>query len=181
MSPVRLGALFAALTAVMGLAAVGRPAEPLTVTVRFMDARNGKPYTYNKDPVTIFFYRVDPGRGFNSQAEAKANQVGTVRQFPSADGEVKFTLPSPMPRVIQIPAVLTGCGPGSFDAQEVVEKGVVGRNECGTKSARKHVKFQARPGEIIYFKVEMVSGNGGQEMVSEEMVSGTILLSREKR
>jgi hypothetical protein len=33
----------------------------------------------------------------------------------------------------------------------VVKKGVVGKNECRTKFAKKGIKFEAKPGEIIYF------------------------------
>jgi hypothetical protein len=152
MSPVRLGALFAALAVVTGLAVIGRAAQPVTVTVRFIDARNGRPYTYDKDVVTNLLFRGDPSKGFKSYAEARANDLGTIRQFPEANGEVRFTLPNSMPPgVIEVPAVLIGCGPILFDAREVVEKGVVGKNLCRTKFAKKNVKFEAKPGEIIYF------------------------------
>ncbi|MGH9434011.1 MAG: hypothetical protein ACRD3T_20980 [Terriglobia bacterium] len=148
---MRLAALLAACALGVGLAAIGHAAEPVTVTVRFIDARNGKPYAYNKDRVQIFLYKSDPSKGFNSYAEARANNVGVVRQFPDANGEVTFALPNPMPGVIEIPAILTGCGPGRFDTKAVVEKGVVGENLCRTKLRKMNVKFEAKPGEIIYF------------------------------
>jgi hypothetical protein len=94
---MRLGTLLAACTLAVGLAALGNTADPATVTVRFIDARNGKPYTYNKALVTIFLHKVDPSKGFSSDAEARANDLGTVRQLPDAKGEVRFTLPNPMP------------------------------------------------------------------------------------
>lgn len=144
-------ALLVTCTLGAGLTAIGPADEPVTVTVRFIDARNGKPYTYDKAIVTIFLYRADPGKGFRSDAEARANDLGTVRQFPDGNGEVRFALPNPMPGIIEIPAVLTGCGPGKFDAKEVVERGVVGKNECRTKFAKMNVKFEAKPGEILYF------------------------------
>jgi hypothetical protein len=33
----------------------------------------------------------------------------------------------------------------------VIERGVVGKNECRTKFAKMNVKFEAKPGEILYF------------------------------
>jgi hypothetical protein len=57
----------------------------------------------------------------------------------------------PCPGVILVEAVLIGCGAPVFDAKEVVEKGVVGKNECRTKFAKMNVKFEAKPGQIVYF------------------------------
>lgn len=146
-----LGALLALCSIGVCPAALAEYAQPVTVTIRFIDARNGKPYTYNKHPVEIFLLRRDPAQRFNSPAEARANLVATVRQLPDANGEVRFPLPTPTPTMIDIPAYLTGCGPGLFNTKEVLDKGVVGKNGCRTQFARKNVKLEAKPGEIIYF------------------------------
>ena len=147
---MRMGALFAALAVVAGLAKIGHAAEPVTVTVRFIDARNGKPYTLPMGHCEIDLYRSDPNR-YNTVAERQAIELGTIRALPDSNGKVKLTLPSPMPMVIAIPTFRLGCTPILFDAKEVVEKGVVGKNECRTEFAKMNVKFEAKPGEIIYF------------------------------
>jgi hypothetical protein len=147
---MRLGALLAAWAVGVGLAGIGHASDPPTVTVRLIDARNGKPYTLWKGPYQISLYKADPSRGFNSDTEARANDLGIVRQVPDANGEVRFALPDPMPGVIRFDTPL-GCSYQSFDAKEVVEKGVVGKNECRTKFAKMNVKFEAKPREMIYF------------------------------
>jgi hypothetical protein len=50
----------------LGQAGGPQPTVTRVVTVRFIDARNGKPYAYNKDVVTIFLYKLDPSKGFKS-------------------------------------------------------------------------------------------------------------------
>jgi hypothetical protein len=147
---MRVGALLAVLAVGTGLATVGHAAEPVTVTVRFIDARNGKPYTQFMGHCEIDFYRRDPN-GYNTVAERQAIDLGTIRVLPDSNGEMKFTLPTPIPGIIAIPTFRLGCTPILFDAKEVIEKGVVGKNECRTKFAKKNVKFEAKPGEIIYF------------------------------
>ena len=147
---MRAGALLAVLAVASGLATVGHAAEPETVTVHFVDARNGKPFTQFMGHCEIDFYRSDPNR-YNTVAERQAIDLGTIRVLPDSNGKVKFALPSPMPGIIAIPTFRLGCTPILFDAKEVIEKGVVGKNECRTKFAKKNVKFDAKPGEIIYF------------------------------
>lgn len=149
---MRLGILLAAFVLGAALAALGYAAESTTVTVRLIDARNGKPYTLWKGPFPISLYKVDPAKGFNSEAELDANDVGTVSNVPDANGQVRFALPSPMPGVMALDgAVKIGCAYAFFNAREVVERGVVAKNECRTKFAKMNVKFEAKPGELVYF------------------------------
>jgi len=148
--PMRRGALLAALAVATGLAVIGHPAEPTTVTVRLIDARNGRPYTLWKGPLEIALYKVEPPKALRSLAEQQANDLGTLRQVPDANGEARFALPNPMPGVIAFLTPL-GCSHELFDAKEVVVKGVVGKNECRTKFAKMSVRFEAKPGELIYF------------------------------
>ena len=147
---MRLGALLTACVLGAGLAFIGHTAEPVTVTVRFIDARNGKPFTQSKGPCEVDFYRRDPN-AYNTVTERQAIDMGTIRVLPDSNGEMKFSLPTPQPGVIAIPTFRLGCTPILFDTKEVIEKGVVGKNECRTKFAKKNVKFEAKPGEIIYF------------------------------
>ena len=60
-------------------------------------------------------------------------------------------LPTPLPGVIDIDSGRTACGPGSFDAQAVIENGIVGENQCKTKHAKLRGNLQAKPREIVYF------------------------------
>lgn len=147
---MRLRPLLAALAVGAALAVIGRSAEPATVTVQLIDARNGRPYTQWKGALAIGLYRADPAKAPHSQAEQQANDLGILRQTPGANGQAKFVLPNPIPGVIRLLTPL-GCSFQPFDAKEVLEKGVVAKNECRTKFAKKHVRFQAGPGEIIYF------------------------------
>lgn len=153
MPPMRWGPFLAACALGAGLGTLGRPAEPTVVTVRLIDARNGRPYTLlTKTPLTIFLHKkFGPGHGFDTMAEARADDAGTIRRVPDANGQVTFTLPQPMPGIIELFTYPIGCGHAVFDVREVVEKGVVGKNECRTKFAKRNVKFEAKPGEIIYF------------------------------
>jgi hypothetical protein len=142
--------LLAACALTAGLAIGGRGAEPVTVTVRFIDARNGRPYTKSMGPCEITFLR-RARQSRDTAAESRAIDLGAIRALPDSNGVMKLTLPTPMPGVIAIPTFMLGCTPILFDAKEVVEKGVVGKNLCRTKFAKKNVKFEAKPGEIIYF------------------------------
>lgn len=130
------------------------------VTVRFIDARNGKPYTSWKGPFEISLYKTDPTKGFESDAEIRANHLGVVRQVPDANGEVRFALPNPLPGIIQLDsAVQIGCSSIFFAAKDVVERGVVAKNDCTTKFAKQNVKFEAKPGEIVYFVAPLSFGD----------------------
>ena len=147
-----LRALLAACALGAGIGAVGHAAEPVTVTVRFIDARNGKPYSRWKGPFQVSFYKADPGKVGNLRGEYDANYLGTARPVLNPNAEISFTLPNPAPGAIVLDsAVMVGCGPAFFEAKEVVEKGVVGKNECRTKFAKENGTFEAKPGEIIYF------------------------------
>ncbi|MGH9432925.1 MAG: hypothetical protein ACRD3T_15425 [Terriglobia bacterium] len=146
---MRLGALLATVAIVQAVALLGHPGDHTTITVRFVDARNGKPYTLYRGPWQIHLFRADPTGKSPTRAYMKANDMGTIRVFSDANGKAAFTLPSPIPAVIWFESPL-GCSHESFDAIEVVEKGIVGKNECRTKFAKEHNKFQATPGEIIY-------------------------------
>jgi len=147
---MRPGAFLAACALSAALAAAGRAAEPATVTVRLIDARNGRPYTLWKGPLEIALYKMEPAKALRSLAEQRANDLGTLRQVPDAKGEARFAMPNPMPGVIGFLTPL-GCSRQLFDAGEVVEKGVVGKNECRTRFARMGVRFEAKPGELVYF------------------------------
>jgi hypothetical protein len=147
---MRQGALLAALALATAAAAIGHAAEPATVTVRLIDARNGRPYTLWKGPLLVALYKVEPARALRSLAEQQANDLGTLRQVPAANGEARFTLPVPMPGVIALLTPL-GCSNQLFDVREVVNNGVVGKNECRTRFAKMNVKFEAKPGELVYF------------------------------
>lgn len=147
---MRLRALIAALSFATGLAVTGHAAEPATVTVRLIDARNGRPYTLWKGPLVVALYKAEPAKALHSLAEQQANDLGTLRRVPDANGEARYVLPNPMSGVIGFLTPL-GCSYQLFDAKEVIEKGVVGKNGCRTKFAKKNVKFEAKPGEIVYF------------------------------
>lgn len=129
----------------------GLSAEPVVITVRVIDARNGSPYKKLRLRVDLLraawssrAYRI----GSNPWAE---NLIATKLETTNDKGEVTFDLPVPLPGVISVDTGRTGCGAGYFDTRAVIETGVVGENGCRTKFAKKHVKFQAKPGEIIYF------------------------------
>ncbi len=144
------GALLAACALGIGLAAIGHAFGPATITVRLIDARNGTPYTLWKGPLLVALYRAEPSKALHSIAEQQANDLGTLHQVPDASGEATFDLPNPMPGVIGFRTPL-GCSYQFFDAKEVVEKGVVGKNDCRTKFAKMNVKLKAKPGELVYF------------------------------
>src|SRR5207249_5191577 len=82
--------------------------------------------------------------------EMEANQLGTVRELPDANGQFSLTWPNPSLGVIRLDTRL-GCTSDSFYLKEIVEKGIVAKNECRTKFAKMHVRFEAKPGELIYF------------------------------
>ena len=140
--------LFAAC--VLGVAAIGHEGRLATFTVRLIDARNGQPYTSWKGPLSLALYRKEPSKALHSIAEQQNNPLGTLDRVPDANGVAKFDLPNPMPGVIGFLTPL-GCSYQLFDAKEVVEKGVVAKNDCRTKFAKKNVKFSAKPGELVYF------------------------------
>lgn len=146
---MRVQLLSAALAIVAGLAPYCRASEPVVIKVRVIDARDGKPYANLTVPIT--FQRANPTGGFRSKAEAQANLQATVRQTTDALGQVSFALPTPTPGVIAIDLPRIGCGPGLFDTEKVIEKGIVGQNRCETKLRKANIKFEAKPGEIVYF------------------------------
>jgi hypothetical protein len=119
------------------------------ITVRVLDGRNGNPYA--RFPVCIFFKRSKGRSGFKSLAEARANDAGSACGKTDGKGEVRFTLPVPLPEELDINPTPFACGSGIFDTRDVLEKGVVGANGCKGKLRKMNVKFQARPGEAIIF------------------------------
>jgi hypothetical protein len=147
---VRLGVFLATLAVAPGLAATYHPAGQPTVIVRFVDARNGRPYTLYKGPWQIHLFRTDPAGKLPTRTYMEGNDMGTVRVFSDADGIAKVTFASPIPAVMWFESPL-GCSREVFSVREVLEWGAVGKNECRTKFAKMHVKFEAKPGELIYF------------------------------
>lgn len=147
---MRLGASLVMLAVVGSGLGISRSAGQTTVTVNFIDARNGKPYTIYKGPWRVHLFRSDPAGKDPTRAYMDANDMGTIRVLSDANGKASFTLPSPTPAVIWFESPL-GCSRQTFDIREVIATGVVAKNECRTKFAKEHVKFRARPGEIIYF------------------------------
>jgi len=148
---VRLHVRFISCVLAAGLASLGRGAEPPVITVRVIDARNGRPYA--KFGVWIILHRVkDPGAaGFDSEAEARAFVVARFLKTTDAKGELSFSLPSPLPEEIYIEDVPFGCGPGLFDTRQVIEQGIVGENNCRTKLRKMNVRFRAGPGQVVVF------------------------------
>lgn len=152
-----------------------RPVSGVEVTIRVIDARNGKPYAYLGILLTLLKLRVDPGKstpGFETE-----NVLAYRRAVTDFEGKVTIDVTPPFPQEPEVKrgkytvevrprsphyglpeqlALLVGdgrlgCGTAFFDMNEVLTKGVVGTNECRTKFAKKKVKFEAKPGEIIYF------------------------------
>lgn len=142
--------LVACMLAAAAVAAIGHATEPVTISVRFVDARSGKPYTLYKGPWQVHLFKADPAGKSPTRAYMESNDMGTIRVFSGANGEASFPLPSPMPAVIWFESPL-GCSHQSFDVREVVGKGVVGKNECKTEFAKTNLRLEAKPGEIIYF------------------------------
>jgi len=93
-----VAAFLAACPLATGLVEMGHAAEPVTVTVRYIDARNGKPYTLFKGPWQLSLYKSDPRKTSGTRAEMQAIELGSVRARSDANGKAKFTLPNPMPR-----------------------------------------------------------------------------------
>ncbi len=135
-----------------GLALLGHAAEPLIITVRVIDGRNGKPYARLLLP--IHFDRVKK-ISFDSVADARANVVASERKRTDAKGEVRIPVPLPLPEVIGVDLTTLACGPDTFDTRQVIERGVVGENHCNGKAGRMNIKFQAKPGEVIVFAAPM--------------------------
>ena len=127
-------------------------ARAVAITLRLIDARNGQPYTLWKAPFQISLYKADPTKGFRSDADLRANGLGVLRKIPDAKGEVRFPLPDPTPGLIRLDSAFRiGCTYFLFSVREVFEKGVVAKNECRTKFAKMNLKFEAKPGEVVYF------------------------------
>jgi hypothetical protein len=126
-------------------------AEPVVITVRVIDARNG--YPYKKLHLRIFLFKAmpNPPQGYRTDAEARANLIATKLATTNDSGEVTFELPTPMPGVIDVFSGPMACGTEYFDTQAVLKEGVVGENHCKTKWAKLKVSFRAKPGEIVYF------------------------------
>jgi len=127
------------------------PAEPVVITVRVIDARNGNPY--KKLALRIDFLRAEwSSRVYRIGSDPwRENLIATELQKTNDKGEVIFNLPTPLPGVIWVFSGPMACGTEYFDAKAVLERGVVGENHCNTRWAKKKVNFQAKPGEIIYF------------------------------
>ncbi|HEV2418366.1 MAG TPA: hypothetical protein VGX94_11215 [Terriglobia bacterium] len=132
------------------LSCVGLFAEPLVVTVRVIDARNGKPY--RKLRLLVEFLRAEwSPHGYKTSAEAKANLISKEVKTTDDKGEVTFSLSTPLPGVISVWSGPMACGAGYFNTHVVMTQGAVGENHCKTKWAKSGIKFQTKPGEIIYF------------------------------
>ncbi|MGH9433862.1 MAG: hypothetical protein ACRD3T_20215 [Terriglobia bacterium] len=123
---------------------------PIVVTIRVVDARNGKPY--RKLHLLVEFLRAEwSPQGYKTDAEARANLIAKEAKTTDDSGEIALDLPTPLPGVISVWSGPTSCGSFYFDTQAVIAKGMVGENQCKTKWTKLKVNFQAKPGEIIYF------------------------------
>ena len=150
MPPVRNSPFLAGCALVILLGCPGLFAEPVVITVRVVDARNGKPY--RKLHLLVEFLRAEWSRqGYQTSAEAKANLISKEVKTTDDMGEVTFNLPTPLPGVISVWSGPMACGTEYFDTQAVMKEGVVGEDDCKTKWTKQKVNFQAKPGEIIYF------------------------------
>jgi hypothetical protein len=132
------------------LSCPGLFAEPVVITVRIIDARNGKPYRKLRLRVDLLRAEWSP-QGYRTDAEARANLMATKLGTTNDKGEITLDLPAPLPGEISIDTGPTACGPGYFDTRAVIEAGVVGENQCKTKLAKLKVNFRAKRGEIVYF------------------------------
>jgi hypothetical protein len=150
MPPVRNWPSLAGCALAILFGCPGLSAQSGVVTIRVVDARNGKPYRklhlrvdLLRAPWSSQVYR----NGSNPWA---VNLIATKLETTNEQGEVAIEMPTPLPGEIMVWSAMA-CGGGFFDAQTVMEKGVVGDDRCRTKWTKMNVKFQARPGEIIYF------------------------------
>lgn len=125
-------------------------AQPSVVTVRVIDARNGKPYKGLYLKIELL-KAMQTSQGFRTEARARANLIAEKIGRTDDKGEVRVDLPTPPPGVINISSGPTACGAGYFQTRVVMKQGAVGENHCKTKWAKAGVHFQAKPGEIIYF------------------------------
>jgi len=171
MSALRTSALVAFVPFCLGSF---QPASPVEVTIRVIDARNGRPYAHLGIYVELIKRKVDPLRGEPLLTE---NSLGDRRAVTDLEGRATVDVTPPFQRYPEVkhdkytlefrarppyyglPEQLNfilgdgrfGCSGGLVDMSEVLSKGVVGINECRTKWAKKNVKFEAKPGEIVLF------------------------------
>lgn len=135
-------------------------AQPAVVTVRVIDARNGKPYKGLSLRIDLLKAMQTP-QGFSNKARARTNLIATRLERTDDRGEVKLDLPTPLPGVISVFSGPMACGPGYFDTQVVTKQGAVGENHCKTRWGKSGVNVQAKPGEIIYFATHVGFVEGG--------------------
>jgi len=150
MPPVRRPpfVMVCALDVLLGCA--GLFPEHQVVTVRVIDARNGRPYKRLQLRIQLL-KAIQTSQGFRTDAEARANLIATKLETTNDKGEVTFDLPTPLPGVIEVDSGPMACGTESFDTQAVTKEGVVGESHCKTKWTKMKVNFRAKPGEIVYF------------------------------
>jgi hypothetical protein len=150
MPPVRHSPFLAGCALGLLLGCPGLFAEPVVVTIRVVDARNGK--SYPKLPLLVELLRAEWSlQGYKTDAEARANLMAREVKTTDDKGEITLDLPTPLPGVISVWSGPMGCGSFYFDTQAVIANGMVGENHCKTKWTKLKINFQARPGEIVYF------------------------------
>lgn len=150
MSPVSRFPIVASCALGLLLSCVRLLAQTAPITIRVIDARNGKPYTGLYLRIELLRTMPEP-QGFQSEAAARSNVMAARVERTNNKGEVAIDLADPLPGVISIFSGPMACGPGYFDTRPILRRGAVGENRCKTKWTQKKIKFQAKPREIIYF------------------------------
>jgi hypothetical protein len=119
------------------------------VTVRVIDARDGKPYANLPVFVTLYKWKLKPGDPrFGSLADVDTHFKRTT----DARGEIRFSLPPPTaPQMAAEPGGPFACGGTLFNTETILKSGVVGENRCKGKLRKSRIRFQAKPGEVVVF------------------------------
>ena len=92
---MRLAALLTVCALAAGLTAVGHAAEPVSVTVRFLDGRNGKPMPNLTVDLWPYKQRLD------YQHMGEVSNIGRIgRAKTDSNGRARFQLETPLPAEI---------------------------------------------------------------------------------
>ena len=127
--------------------------SPLTVNLRLMDARSGRPLKGIK--VEIFTW-VGEAR---TKAEGQKTKRVKGQAVTDEDGRTTFQLPEPLPQhmgfLLVPPDDFGGCWGQDFSPEEVLRSGTVANfaPKCGK------LKWQAsaKPGEVVIFEKKLTS------------------------
>lgn len=147
---MRRAAFYAGCALGLALVLPGNSAELAMITVRVVDARDGKPFAGL--PLFIFLWKVKLDNApANSPVYGAGNLEATLRKTTDAKGEVTLSLSAPLPEEIGVDPGSLGCGRYLFETGEAIAKGSVGDNRCKGKPRKMNAKFQAKPGEVVVF------------------------------